>query len=180
MSGVVTRPIYHREASRHANRLAELFAPTSFDLITFFNVLYHQWITDDQAIISATARLLRPGGRLLLTEPAFDVLMRRHDRLDMGKQRYRMQDFKRFFENAGLRFEAGQYFNALAVPVCLALALTDRWRADGDDDDQASAMAVPAEPINALLWRYMALESSVLRTLQIPLGVTLLAIARKS
>jgi len=98
----------------------------------------------------------------------------------MGKQRYRMQDFKRFFENAGLRFEAGQYFNALAVPVCLALALTDRWRADGDDDDQASAMAVPAEPINALLWRYMALESSVLRTLQIPLGVTLLAIARKS
>ncbi|MAW63471.1 MAG: hypothetical protein CL473_05755 [Acidobacteria bacterium] len=163
-----------------ANRLAELFAPTSFDLITFFNVLYHQWITDDQAIISGTARLLRPGGRLLLTEPAFDVLMRRHDRLDMGKQRYRMQDFKRFFENAGLRFEAGQYFNALAVPVCLALALTDRWRADGDDDDQASEMAVPAEPINAFLWRYMALESSVLRTLQIPLGVTLLAIARKS
>ena len=52
--------------------------------------------------------------------------------------------------------------------------------ANGDDDGQASEMAVPAEPFNTLLWRYMAVESSVLRTLQIPIGVTLLAIARKS
>ena len=36
--------------------------------------------------------------------------MRRHDRLDMGKRRCRMTDFKWFFENAGPRFEAGQYF----------------------------------------------------------------------
>ena len=39
-----------------------------------------------------------------------NVLMRRHDRLDMGKRRYRMTDFKWFFKNAGPRFEAGQYF----------------------------------------------------------------------
>ena len=165
-----------------ANRLGTLFAPASFDLITFFNVLYHQWMRDDQAILDGAARLLRPGGRLLLTEPAFGILMRQHDRLDMGKRRYRLRDFRRFFAAAGLRFEEGQYFNALAVPACVALALLDRMRAPDDDADveRAGEMAVPAAPLNAAVRHYMRVESRVLEVLSIPVGVSLIAVARKS
>jgi SAM-dependent methyltransferase len=177
-----------REASlvqADANRLGALFAPASFDLITFFNVLYHQWMTDDQAIINGAARLLRPGGHLLLTEPAFAAMMRHHDRLDMGKRRYRLSDFRRFFETAGLGYRSGQYFNALAVPACLALALRDRlWSrpAEGEGDDEsgpAGEMAVPAAPLNEAVHRYMGIESRVLGALSIPVGVTLIAVARK-
>ena len=170
-----------------ANQLGGLFAPASFDLITFFNVLYHQWMRDDQAIIDGAARLLRPGGHLLLTEPAFQMLWRRHDRLDMGKRRYRMRDFRQFFERAGLRYTVGQYFNALAVPACLCLALSDklrssRRRAEPDADGhghQAAEMAMPGAPLNNALLQYMALESSLLGVIPVPLGVTLLAVARK-
>ena len=172
-----------------ANQLSTLFAPASFDLITFFNVLYHQWMRDDQAIIDGAARLLRPGGHLLLTEPAFQLLWRRHDRLDMGKRRYRMRDFRQFFQRAELAYTTGQYFNALAVPACLVLALSDKMgstskAADvetdvGDQHDQAAEMAVPSAPLNHALRRYMGLESRLLGAVPIPLGVTLLAVARK-
>ena len=166
-----------------ANHLGALFAPASFDLISFFNVLYHRWMRDDQAILDGAARLLRPGGHLLLTEPAFDILMRRHDRLDMGKRRYRLRDFRRYFDTAGLRFQGGQYFNALAVPACVALALLDRMRppdSDDDADERAGEMAVPAAPLNEAVRRYMRVESRLLGALSIPVGVTLIAVARKS
>jgi len=172
-----------------ANQLGTLFASASFDLITFFNVLYHQWMTDDQAIIDGAARLLRPGGHLLLTEPAFQLLWRRHDRLDMGKRRYRMRDFRQFFQRTGLAYTTGQYFNALAVPACLVLALSDKMgstsnAADGETDagdphDEAAEMAVPRAPLNDALRRYMGLESRLLGAVPIPLGVTLLAVGRK-
>ncbi|MDA1093414.1 MAG: class I SAM-dependent methyltransferase [Acidobacteria bacterium] len=169
-----------------ANQLGGLFAPGSFDLITFFNVLYHQWMRDDQAIIDGAARLLRPGGRLLLTEPAFQTLWRRHDRLDMGKRRYRLRDFRQFFERAGLRSTGGQYFNALAVPACLYLALCDKVRSPGQpESDQdggehpSAEMALPGTMLNDVLRQYMALESRLLGISRIPIGVTLLAVARK-
>ena len=162
-----------------ANRLGALFAPASFDLITFFNVLYHQWLLDDQTVLDGAARLLRPGGHLLLTEPAFGILMRRHDRLDMGKRRYRLRDFRRYFDAAGLRYGAGQYFNALAVPACLALALLDRLRPPADDTASAAEMELPSSGLNEAMRRYMEVESRVLGALAIPVGVTLIAVGRK-
>ena len=162
-----------------ANCLGAVFAPASFDLITFFNVLYHRWMTDDQAILDGAARLLRPGGHVLLTEPAFDILTRQHDRLDMGKRRYRLRHVRRYFDRAGLRYRVGQYFNALAVPACLALALLDRLRSPDDDGARAGEMVVPAAPLNEALRRYAGVESRVLGALSILVGVTLLAVARK-
>ena len=161
-----------------ANNLGRLFAPSSFDLITFFNVLYHQWMTDDQAILAGAARLLRPGGQVLLTEPAFDVLMRRKDRLHMAKGRYQLRDFQRYFDGAGLGYTGGQYFSALAVPACLMLAVLDRLRST-DDVDSVGEMSVPAAPLNDALRRYMNVESRVFGALSIPIGVTLLATAQK-
>jgi hypothetical protein len=107
----------------------------------------------------------------------------------MGKRRYRMRDFRQFFQRAGLAYTTGQYFNALAVPACLVLALSDKMgstskAADvetdvGDQHDQAAEMAVPSAPLNHALRRYMGLESRLLGAVPIPLGVTLLAVARK-
>jgi len=106
-----------------------------------------------------------------------------------GKRRYRMRDFRQFFQRAGLAYTTGQYFNALAVPACLVLALSDKMgstskAADvetdvGDQHDQAAEMAVPSAPLNHALRRYMGLESRLLGAVPIPLGVTLLAVARK-
>jgi SAM-dependent methyltransferase len=163
-----------------ANRLGELFQPASFDLITFFNVLYHRWMEDDQTILTGAARLLRPGGHILLTEPAFEALWREHDRLDMGKRRYRMRDFHEFFRVAGLQTMRGQYFNALAVPACLLLAARERLGPrPRDETDEAGEMAAPGTGLNAALYRYMCLESKLLGILGIPLGVTLLTVARR-
>ena len=81
----------HREARLvcvDANRLGDSFAADSFDLVTVLNVLYHEWIADEGDVLDQIRRVLRPGGWLLLTEPAFESLRRRHDRIDAGLRRY--------------------------------------------------------------------------------------------
>ena len=69
----------------------------------------------------------------------------------------------------------------------MTTALLDRLTPDpdgrdnaGDDPgEQVGEMSVPSAPLNAALRRYMDLESRVLGALSIPIGVTLLATARK-
>src|SRR5207249_9835696 len=99
-----------------------LFAPESFDLVTFFHVLYHRNTGSEDEIVAKVARLLKPGGILLVTEPAFRVLMRDHDIVDMGKTRYRLKDFRNVFEQHGLVYRSGRYFNSFAFPSCLLSA----------------------------------------------------------
>src|SRR5690349_12413340 len=37
------------------------FASDSFDLVTSFDVLYHQWVPDEAAVLAECWRVLRPG-----------------------------------------------------------------------------------------------------------------------
>ena len=41
------------------------FADAAFDAVTSFDVIYHDWVTDDRAAVAEMARVLRPGGVLL-------------------------------------------------------------------------------------------------------------------
>src|SRR5262245_15015440 len=50
------------------------FADASFDLVTSFDVLYHRAVSDEHGALRETARVLRPGGRLLIRLPAYEFL----------------------------------------------------------------------------------------------------------
>ena len=52
-----------------ASVMALPFREKSFDLVTSFDILYFEGI-DDQTALRETARVLRPGGRLLIRVPA--------------------------------------------------------------------------------------------------------------
>lgn len=162
-----------------ANTVGALFRPASFDLVTCFNVLYHRWIRDDRATLAGVGRILKPGGYLLLTEAAFQILMRRHDAIGMGKRRYRLGDVRQYFDAVGLRYRWGQYFNAAAVPVAAALALRDRLLPRPLNGRAAGESALPPPPVNAVLRHYLPLEARVLGALSIPLGVTLVAVGQR-
>lgn len=83
----------------------------SFDLIYSFNVLEH--IEDDAAIISELYRLLKPGGKLILYVPAFNILYSSMDKKVGHLRRYRRNQLISLCETQKFRIHKAQYIDSL-------------------------------------------------------------------
>ncbi len=167
-----------------ANRLVDLFPRFTFDLVALFNVLYHRAIEEESGVLDGVAAMLRPGGCLVLTEPAFPILFRRHDRLDHGKRRFRLSQLERLVAASGLVLSRSSYFNGPSFPPALLLATIDRMLGRSNDDDprrgEVGELRTPPGPINRLLETVLRVEVAwIRRGGKIPLGVGALLLARK-
>ena len=165
-----------------ANRLGDCFAAGSFDLVTVLNVLYHQWVSDERVVLDQVRRILRPGGRLLLTEPAFESLRRRHDRVDLGARRYTRRRLVEIVEGAGFAVQRASCFNAIGLAPAVVAAAIDRLRGAGDTEaavERTGELHVPPVPLNWLLLELCRLELLWLRGVgDLPFGVGVLVLAR--
>lgn len=81
-----------------------------YSAVFSFNVLEH--IPDEAAAVATMARLVRPGGRVMLFVPAFDLLMSAYDRQVGHQRRYRARGLRQVLEGAGLSVERLHYVNA--------------------------------------------------------------------
>ena len=142
----------------------------SFDLICLFDVLEH--IQDDRETLAALLPLLRPGGRILLTVPAYQWMWSPHDEHLHHHRRYGQGAFQKTCEQAGLRVERISHFNTILFPLaCLARAWEiARGRMSG-------ATRTPHPLLNGLLRRVFAFERYLLRAVSLPFGLSLLAVA---
>lgn len=148
------------------------FEAASQDLILLTDVLEH--IEDDAGTLVALRSLLAPGGRLLLTVPALPALWTRHDEEHGHFRRYTRVQLAQRLAAAGFVIEKLSYYNSLLLPLVLAVrALKRLLGRDGDD------METPARPLNALLYHVFALERQWLPLANFPLGVSLVAVARR-
>lgn len=157
------------------------FGDESFDVVTVFNVLYHQWVASEVAVLREVRRVLRPNGLLLLTEPAFVSLAREMDDAVMSRRRYRHADFARWFTDAGLDQIFGSYFTAFGVPIILAAKLVGRLR--GTPVERAAAMDQQpiSAPVNNVLYAVALAEGGLLaHGLRLPFGTTLIEVARRA
>lgn len=156
--------------------LALPFADASFDLLTSFDVLYHQGVPDELVALAEARRVLRPGGRLLIRLPAYEWLRSRHDRQVHTRRRYTAGDARRMLEAAGFTVERCTYALSLLFPLPAASRLLERFTPDRDDD---SAMGLPAAPINLSLRAPMALEAAwVGMGGSFPFGLSVVCLAR--
>lgn len=165
-----------------ANNLSNLFSPQSFDLVFIFNVLYHKWIKDEVSVLKDVHTILKQGGYLVLTEPAFPFLWRRHDELVMGKRRYRISDFKSMLLEAGLTHIRSTYFNSIGFLPALVLAGVERWGIlkNKKDDMEVQELKISGSIINKLILTILDLELSGIRIFgKIPFGVSLVCLAKR-
>jgi 2-polyprenyl-3-methyl-5-hydroxy-6-metoxy-1,4-benzoquinol methylase len=149
-----------------------------FDGATLCDVIEHA--ADDAAVVAEAARVVRPGGFVLVTVPAGPRLWTNYDRVIGHKRRYTRAMLEAVFARVGLRKDVVQYFNCLpAIAQCV-----QRWLAGADIDGVdpvtvvARTLAVPPAPINAALRRYVPLEARIGRFRWMS-GASLIGIARK-
>jgi hypothetical protein len=120
-------------------------------------------------------RVLRPGGRLLVQVPAYDWLRGRHDREVATRERYTAASLRRKLEAAGFEVERVGHANTLLLPLAIGWRLVERWLPAAD----AADLAVPSAPVNALLKRVLAVERRWLARHDLPLGLSVIALARR-
>ncbi len=145
------------------------------DLVCAFDVLEH--IDDDRAAAAALCARLRHGGHLVVTVPAFAWLWSRHDDAVAHKRRYTRGELVRVLREAGLEIERCSYFNTLLFPLVALVRVGRRLlRLEGDGTGE---MALPGNLLNRLLYAIFAAERHLLETVDLPFGVSLLAVARR-
>ena len=148
------------------------FSGEKFNLICLFDVLEH--IEQDVATLVAVKKLLADGGRVLVTVPAYRWLWSTHDEFLHHKRRYSALELREKVATAGLRVEKISYFNTLLFPLAVAARLKDRWLGSSS----ASGAGLPPRPLNWLLRQVFSTERFLLGNLNLPFGVSLLAILR--
>jgi SAM-dependent methyltransferase len=146
------------------------FAPGSFDLVCLFDVLEH--VEQDVETLQVLRGLLRPGGRILLTVPAYRFLWSAHDEFLLHKRRYTAGELATKARAGGLKVRKISYFNTVLFPLAALARLADRLRGGGT----ASGTAVPPAAINRLFAGVLGIEAIWLRRFSLPFGVSLLAV----
>lgn len=147
------------------------FQGERFDLICLFDVLEH--IEQEVATLNRLRQQLVPGGRMLITVPAYQWLWSAHDTHLHHKRRYTAKRLRRVFRDGRLKVDRITYFNMLLLPLAALGRLLDR----AMSRQQPSGTTTPAAPINATLHAIFASERHVLRHIDLPAGVSLMGIA---
>jgi SAM-dependent methyltransferase len=144
--------------------------PQRFDLICLFDVLEH--IEEDELSLAKLKQLLKPGGRLLMTVPAYPWMWGPHDVHVHHKRRYTRRSLLDRCSRAGLAVTRVSHFNTLLFPLAVVGRLYEKITGR-----QTSATKTPAAALNALLTGVFALERPLLARLSLPFGLSLLVLA---
>ena len=146
----------------------------SFDLVTSFDVLYHAWVKDDGQAIRELGRVLKPGGLILVKVPALKILWGAHDEAVHSRHRYTRDELEALLETNGLTLVRSTYANSLLFPVLLSRRFLDRLlKRHGSD----VAMLPPL--LERTFGALLSLEAALLSVVNLPIGASVFAIARK-
>jgi SAM-dependent methyltransferase len=102
------------------------FVADAYDAVVALTVLYT--VPDDSRALGELARVTRPGGALLLVEPAFAALGRAHDATVHGRRRYRRAELAGLATAAGLTVQRCTYAYSFLAPPAATLGAIDRVR----------------------------------------------------
>jgi SAM-dependent methyltransferase len=158
---------------RRGDVCAMPFPGSSFDLVIASDIIEH--VEDDARALKEMARVLRPGGVLLLTVPAFAALWGLQDRVAHHKRRYRLAPLRTQLNQAGLRPLRMFYFNYLLfAPIWLGRRLLDWLRID-----IASEAQLNTPLLNRLFSGIFSVDVRTAPVLRPPFGVSIFLLAAK-
>lgn len=153
-------------------------ADTSVDLATSFDVLYCLPDDAERMALAEMSRVLHPNGLALFNVAALDILHGSHSTLTMEVRRYTRARLRARLEAAGFEVMRMTFSNFATFPLTLAVRWSDRLRGRAATAS-TSDLQVPAAPINAALDLALRAEALAMRVANLPIGSSLLCLARK-
>lgn len=148
------------------------FRDQSFDAVVALDLLEH--IEDDATAAREFVRVLKPGGALVATVPAYRSLWSGHDLALMHVRRYTAREFALLLTRAGFTISRLTYAMTLLFPIVWLVRRLKR----NTPSPAATVMPVPGLA-NRTLTRLMTLENRLLRIVNLPYGVTVLSVAQR-
>lgn len=149
---------------------AEIPFSKEYDLIAMLDVLEH--IEDDRGVLESLAPYLKPGGRLLLTVPAYMFLWSNHDVVNHHQRRYTLGGLKETLQSAGYESVYSTYFNTLLFPAQVLARIFQPKVAPEEVKKK-----LPNPLLNKFLKAVFSSERFVLPTISLPYGGSVLVVA---
>ena len=150
------------------------FPDQVFDCVTCYDVLYHDWVTSDADAARELARMLRPGGVLLLRVPALKLLWGAHDKAVHSRHRYTRAEVEALLRTVGLTPVKVTYCNSLLFPLIALWRGLDRLL--GREGSDVGFFPAPIE------WAFrslLELEARWIAQHSFPIGASVVALAWK-
>jgi len=149
--------------------------PASVDAALLLDVLEH--VEDDGASLRAVLEIVRPGGIVIATVPAYRFLWTRRDEFHHHKRRYGARQFREVLgAHPRGRIVLLSFMNTVLFPMALAERLIRRvW-----PEKKAATLRLPWAPINRALEASFASERFLLsRGIPLPWGLSLVGVVRR-
>jgi ubiquinone/menaquinone biosynthesis C-methylase UbiE len=155
------------------------FADATFDLVTALDVLYSLAEDDEAVALGEMYRVLKPGCRLIVNVAALSVLRGNHSVFGSEVRRSTRRRLRAVLTRAGFEVSRLSYTNASIFPLILAVRTGQRLMGLASPEEAGTDVVLPMAPVNALLSGLLRLEARALRVVDMPIGSSLLCVARK-
>ena len=148
------------------------FPDGSFRIAMEVTALCHEMNDDPAATVAELARVVSPGGRLLLIEPNHPWLWRGHDRVTHTARRFTVDGLAALAERAGLHVERATAAFSFLVPPAAVIKMLDRDGATSDVGRNQSGLGGLAAKVASLERRWLARHD-------LPFGLSAVVLATK-
>jgi SAM-dependent methyltransferase len=153
----------------------------SIDMIGAFDVLEH--IPEEAETIAECYRILKPGGFLFLSGPAYQFLYTHQDKMVHHERRYTTSGLKQKFSDAGFEIVRSSYINFLLFPLILPAVLWKKFREaikpPAEEETRFNTDVYLPGILNSLFSWLFSAERYILRYISVPTGHSLVLVVRK-
>ncbi|HUK34727.1 MAG TPA: class I SAM-dependent methyltransferase [Vicinamibacterales bacterium] len=167
------RRLQNRATLARADATSLPFMSDSIDLLLAADVIEH--VERDDLALREFVRVLRPGGHLILTVPAFQSLWGPQDIVAQHRRRYRRRPLLRLVRETPLSVTTCFHFNyVLFLPIWAARKILLALRVRVSSENQINTSL-----LNWVMTRAFGLDVDTAPTLKPPFGVSLCLVATK-